>query len=357
MSDLRGSTKMFSVLFVDVVGYSKKTLSEQILLKARFVTLWSDAIKEVPPGDIMVVDAGDGAALTALVEPEDTVRVAIKLRELIFQEGAEPGDEMRIRMGINFGPVQMGIDVHGKACVVGDAINMAQRIMSFGDANQIMISRSYYDVIVPLSHEYQRLFHYLGKRADKHNRFHDVYGMGVENQEAVPGAVAESIQNEGDGSQSAQPEANQLPFTSSATQSEIMPDKVAKKKPGWIASQLNKVLQFFLSLFASIVSIVRLGVIVCVITIVATVIYRFLYYDPVSTPSSGFIGSVIQRLEPVFQAVGMGSNADANVKNKAPHRTNGSRENLTKKHDVASDDKTPDTTPNAAPDISPNTTE
>ena len=188
MSESRGSTKMCSVLFVDIVGYSKKTNSEQIALKERFVALWSQAIQEVPSGDIMVVDAGDGAAMTSLVEPEDSIRVAQKLRELL--EGEISGEPMLLRMGINFGPVQLSTDVHGKACVVGDAINIAQRIMSFADPGQIMVSRSYYDVILPLSHKYQEMFYYLGKRADKHIRYHDVYGLGEPSQSAALGQTA-----------------------------------------------------------------------------------------------------------------------------------------------------------------------
>lgn len=190
MSKNRGNTKMCSVLFVDIVGYSKKTNSEQMALKQQFVSLWGQAIKEVPPGEIMVVDAGDGAALTALVEPEDTIRVAMKLRELLQLEEEKSGEPLPLRIGIHFGPVQLSTDVHGNPCVVGDAINTAQRIMSFADPGQIMISRSYFDVIDHLSNKYKEIFIYLGKREDKHVREHEVFGLCAPNQAASMGQAA-----------------------------------------------------------------------------------------------------------------------------------------------------------------------
>jgi hypothetical protein len=200
MVEARGNTKMCSVLFVDIAGYSKETNAKQIVLKERFVSLWTQAIQEVPAGDIMVVDAGDGAAMTALVEPEDTIRVAQRLRDLIVVEAEKAVEPMHLRMGINFGPVQLSHDVHGKDCIVGDAINIAQRVMSFADPGQIMVSRSYYDVILPLSDKYKEILYYLGKRADKHIRYHDIYGLGTPNQSAASlgQSVAEGELHEGD---------------------------------------------------------------------------------------------------------------------------------------------------------------
>jgi class 3 adenylate cyclase len=191
MAEIRGNTKMCSVLFVDIAGYSKKSNDEQMVLKERFVALWAEAIKGVPAADIMVVDAGDGAALTALVEPEDTIRVAQKLRELTEQDAKTHSEPMLVRMGINFGPVQLSKDVHGNDCIVGDAINSAQRVMSFAEPGQVMVSRAYYDVILPLSDKYKDLLFYLGKRADKHVRYYDVYGLGGGDQ---PPSVSVAMQ-------------------------------------------------------------------------------------------------------------------------------------------------------------------
>jgi len=61
--------------------------------------------------------------------------------------------------------------------LIGDGINVAQRIMSFAEEGQLLVSRSYYDIVSCLSQEYARLFHYKGARADKHIREHDIYSV------------------------------------------------------------------------------------------------------------------------------------------------------------------------------------
>jgi hypothetical protein len=68
-------------------------------------------------------------------------------------------------------------DVNGQPNMLGDGINVAQRVMSFAEPNQILVSRSYYEIVSRLSQEYTRLFQYLGIHRDKHVREHEVYVM------------------------------------------------------------------------------------------------------------------------------------------------------------------------------------
>jgi hypothetical protein len=68
-------------------------------------------------------------------------------------------------------------DINGQDNLIGDGINLAQRVMSFAEPGQLMVSRSYYDVISCLSQEYAQLFHYQGLRSDKHIREHAVYSV------------------------------------------------------------------------------------------------------------------------------------------------------------------------------------
>jgi hypothetical protein len=81
-------------------------------------------------------------------------------------------------MGINIGPVKLVKDINGHPNIIGDGINVAQRIMSFARPGQIVVSRSYYDVVSNLASEYAKLFHYEGSRTDKHVREHEIYVVG-----------------------------------------------------------------------------------------------------------------------------------------------------------------------------------
>ncbi len=89
----------------------------------------------------------------------------------------ESGDDS-VRMGINLGPVKLVKDINGHPNIIGDGINVAQRIMSFARPGQIVVSRSYYDVVSNLASEYAKLFTYEGSRTDKHVREHEIYVVG-----------------------------------------------------------------------------------------------------------------------------------------------------------------------------------
>jgi hypothetical protein len=54
---------------------------------------------------------------------------------------------------------------------------VAQRIMDFSAANQITVSRAYYDVVSRISDGGHEMFAFLGARLDKHKRSHDVYAL------------------------------------------------------------------------------------------------------------------------------------------------------------------------------------
>ncbi len=182
-----------SVCFVDIVGYSKQSVSEQILLKDRFTSLLSDSLKDVAPDQRIILDTGDGAALSFLGDPEDALFVSMNMRDFLTRAAveraeavsanAQGGDvqlvnELSLRIGVNLGPVKLIRDINGQPNIVGDGINVAQRIMSFAHPGQIVVSRSYYDVVSVISDEYAKLFKYEGSRTDKHVREHEIYIVG-----------------------------------------------------------------------------------------------------------------------------------------------------------------------------------
>lgn len=187
MQDTANRTFICSVVFIDLVGYSKKPVTEQIRLKTSLTNNLSEAIKDIPVNDRIILDTGDGAAISFLGDPEDALFVTLSLREAIVRDntavtaattgGDASGDDL-VRMGINLGPVKLVKDINGHPNIIGDGINVAQRIMSFARPGQIVVSRSYYDVVSNLAGEYAKLFSYEGSRTDKHVREHEIYVVG-----------------------------------------------------------------------------------------------------------------------------------------------------------------------------------
>jgi len=187
----RGSkTIMCSVFFLDIVGYSKMSVTGQISLKERFNRYLSTAIEDVPIADRIILDTGDGAAINFLGDIEEALKAALTLREKLFSEDPDLAHPLQVRMGINLGPVRLVRDINGQPNIVGDGINVAQRVMGFADASQILVSRSYYDAISRISPQYAGMFHYQGSRTDKHVREHEVYAIGYPGDKTVIGRAA-----------------------------------------------------------------------------------------------------------------------------------------------------------------------
>lgn len=169
MAEESGRTLVCSVLFIDIVGYSKKSVAEQFELKRDFNALLAGALEVLKRRDRIVVDTGDGAAVVFLGDPEDALIVGVAMRSRAARIG--------VRMGINLGPVKLISDLNDQVNVVGDGINVAQRVMSFAEPSQLLVSSHYQDVVSRLSDQYSTLFTREGRRHDKHVREHEVYSV------------------------------------------------------------------------------------------------------------------------------------------------------------------------------------
>jgi len=168
MPDSAGRTLVCSVLFMDIVAYSKQSVAEQLRLKESFNRTLAKALESTPQRDRIILDTGDGAAVTFFGDPEKVLQIALVIRD---------GVEMPVCMGINLGPVRMITDLNGHVNIIGDGINVAQRVMSFSKAGQLLVSRSFYEIVASLSPDYGKLFAHEGARKDKHVREHDVYSV------------------------------------------------------------------------------------------------------------------------------------------------------------------------------------
>lgn len=177
MTDRLNKTSICSILFLDIVDYSKKSVSEQFDDKALFNNLINEAIKNIAQNDRIILDTGDGAAITLMGEPEEALFVALTIRDGILLQNKTAELPLLVRIGINLGSVRVVKDINDRLNVIGDGINVAQRVMSFAGENQILVSRSYYEVTSRLTKEITGMFVYSGIKHDKHVREHEVYSI------------------------------------------------------------------------------------------------------------------------------------------------------------------------------------
>jgi class 3 adenylate cyclase len=188
-----GRTLVCSVLFLDIVEYSRKPVSEQLSLKQEFNRVLAQAVEQVASRDRIILDTGDGAAVCFMGDPEDALFAAMEMRD---GSGAVP-----MRLGVNLGPVRLVKDLNGQVNIIGDGINVAQRVMSFARPGQLMVSRSFYEVVSCLSRDYAKLFQHEGARTDKHVREHDVYSVvgGTPAGRRFADTVARTLEGEAPG--------------------------------------------------------------------------------------------------------------------------------------------------------------
>jgi class 3 adenylate cyclase len=169
MTEQANRTLVCSVLFLDIVDYSTHGVDEQVRLKRRLNSVLHEALDQVPSDERIVIDTGDGAAISFLENPEAALFAALVV--------LDHASEVPVRIGINLGPVTLMQDINGRDNMVGDGINAAERVMSFAKDGQLLVSRSFYEVVRHLSHEYADLFREQTPVSDKHGRYHEIYAV------------------------------------------------------------------------------------------------------------------------------------------------------------------------------------
>jgi TolB-like protein/class 3 adenylate cyclase/Flp pilus assembly protein TadD len=153
------------VLFIDIVGYSKLLINEQReRLRALNEIVRNTAQFRVSDANGMLVriPAGDGMALIFRDTVESPIRCAVEISQTIK---THPG--IHLRMGIHSGPVSEVTDVNERTNIAGAGIDIAQRVMDYGDAGHILLSKHVADDLTPFP-RWNRYLHDLGECEVKH---------------------------------------------------------------------------------------------------------------------------------------------------------------------------------------------
>src|SRR5919205_4504098 len=153
------------VLFVDIVGYTKLLIHEQLeyLEKLRDIARATETFRAAQrEGKLMRLPTGDGGALVFRTSPEEPVKCAVEIaREL------KKNPQLRVRMGIHSGPVTGVTDLSEQGNIAGAGINIAQRVMDCGDAGHILLSKRVADDLEQYA-KWRPLLHDLGTCEVKH---------------------------------------------------------------------------------------------------------------------------------------------------------------------------------------------
>jgi TolB-like protein/class 3 adenylate cyclase/Flp pilus assembly protein TadD len=160
------------VLLIDVVGYSKFLVNEQIefMQELNGIVRSTECFQAAEKNKRLIrVPTGDGMALLFFRSPEEPVRCALEISRALKDH-----PHLQLRMGIHSGPVNQVTDVNDRLNVAGAGINVAQRVLDCGDAGHILVSKHLADDLAQYRH-WQPYLHDLGECEVKHGlRLHIV---------------------------------------------------------------------------------------------------------------------------------------------------------------------------------------
>lgn len=180
-------TSISSVVCLDVLDFSKKSKDEQQAIKKQLHQLIDRAVIDIPEKDRMVLDTKNGAIVTcsgALESAlEDALFIALTIRDEVLNTNIGTESPLYLVIGINLGSVRLDPNVKaGEAPkVIGEGLIEAQRIMSFANSNQILVSRAYYEMASKLTLEVAQMF----EKYDMHAYEHDIYAVRRLNEKSV----------------------------------------------------------------------------------------------------------------------------------------------------------------------------
>jgi len=169
------------LLLIDVVGYSKLLVNEQIelLQELKQIVRSTESFRAAEArGELIRVPTGDGVALAFFHSPEEPARCALEISRAL-----QDHPNIQLRMGVHSGPINRVTDVNEKTNIAGPGINVAQRVMDCGDAGHILLSAHVAEDLCQYRH-WQPVLHDLGECEVKYGlRLHlfNLYKDGLGN--------------------------------------------------------------------------------------------------------------------------------------------------------------------------------
>ena len=174
------------LLFIDVVGYTKLLVNEQIelLQELNQIVRNTECFRTAEAsGKLGRVPTGDGMALLFFRSPEEPARCALEISKALRDHA-----HIQLRMGIHSGPVNRVTDVNDKTNFAGAGINIAQRVLDCGDAGHILLSAHVAEDLAHYRH-WRPYLHDLGECEVKHGLRLHLFNLYKENlgNPQVPG--------------------------------------------------------------------------------------------------------------------------------------------------------------------------
>lgn len=157
-------------VFLDIVSYSHNRSVEaqtEVISALNAIVLKALVESGIQQDGQILLPTGDGICIVIVdvSAPYDIhLRIALTILRELKDHNASTPDAMRrfeVRIGLNENVDNKIIDINGKPNIAGAGINLAQRIMSGADGNQVLVSEAVYETLRHREHYMKKFRSYV----------------------------------------------------------------------------------------------------------------------------------------------------------------------------------------------------
>ena len=135
-------------MLLDVAVVPGARQPDAAVLRQRVQGLLGSALQRLPEEGRLAVASGNAAVVCFVSDPQDGLHAAMLLRDEVAQHQQA---QLSVRVALNIGMVQVVTDPTEQMRLTGDAIHHAVEIRDRAEANEVVVSEGYHQLLLQLN--------------------------------------------------------------------------------------------------------------------------------------------------------------------------------------------------------------
>jgi archaellum biogenesis ATPase FlaH len=181
LSELGFSSEVMDAnfFFIDIVGLSDPSYS--VSSQRQKIEVLNNTIMACNAYNVeekkIILPTGDGMVIGFVLNPENPLKLSIQLHQKLrtYNRGKGERDKIKVRIGLNSGPVFSVNDIKNDQNFWGPGIIQARRVMDIGGEGHILLSESLAKALLSLKDEYKLVIKHIGDYTIKHGQTLTLY--------------------------------------------------------------------------------------------------------------------------------------------------------------------------------------
>ncbi len=162
----------FIIFACDLVSFSEDLSASQLTQFKNLGIVFSRVAEEcnIKVNEMFGIPSGDGYFLIFQSANADVI---FNFIDTVSEYIIDKGLALPMRIGVHSGPLYIIQHKNGAKNAIGNSINTAARVMSFGDEKHILVTKDFYSIKIKGSN-IENNFHECGVAIDKHNHSYEL---------------------------------------------------------------------------------------------------------------------------------------------------------------------------------------